>query len=74
MANEGWPRTCFTHGTMTHLTKSGKRTICGDEVASTNLGAIDPRGERVDKASACQRSGCKQGWIRWQELGGSIDD
>lgn len=71
-----WPRTVLgiigERGTI-HLSEDGKATKCGNPVAIyAKLGAIDPRGETVVASAQCQRSGCKQAWWRWTELGGVV--
>lgn len=68
-------RTCFTRGTMTHLTRDKRRTACGIAIGSdTSLGSPMPIGEVVDSPSACQRSGCKQAWDAWVAAGGVVED
>lgn len=68
------PRTCFTRGTMTHLTADGRRTLCGAWVAlECSTGSTPPTEESVDTPSACQRPGCKQGWYAWVAAGGTLE-
>lgn len=67
-------RTCFTRGTMTHLTADGRRTLCGVRTAlECSVGSTPPMGESVDTPSACQRPGCKQGWYAWVAAGGTLE-
>jgi len=67
-------RTCFTRGTMTHLTTEGNKTACGYWTDREScLGPIDAASQTVHRESACQRSGCRQAWSAWVASGGTIE-